>query len=83
MRIVIMNSDKAYGILSLLWDDVLIANWFNKQHIEEFLHKKLTEEQYRDIVALYNDGSMCDVISGAIRDWLAEVRYQINDILKE
>ena len=72
-----MISKIAGKIVALLWDDVLIANWFDKQWFEEEFKINLTEEQYRNIVNEYNDSNMPDAITREIKDWIFD-----NDIIE-
>ena len=69
-----MNSNKAGKIIGLLWSEIIIANWFNKEWVEQEFNVKLTESQYRDIVDMYNDSNMPDVITNEIRDWFIDCK---------
>ena len=73
-----MDSKQASVIVGCCWKDLLIANWFSKNWFEETYSINLTEKQYKDIVALYNDSNMPDIITREIKEWVFD-----NSILKE
>ena len=77
-----MNNKDAGKIVSLLWNEILIANWFNKKWFEEEYKINLTDSQYKDIVLLYNDSNMPDIITREIREWVIDNNI-IEEILKE
>ncbi len=64
-----MDSKQASVIVGGQWNNLLIANWFDKEWFENEFHLKLTEKQYKEIVELYNDSNMPDIITQEIRDW--------------
>ena len=67
-----MNSEKASKIVSLLADDVLIVNWFNKEWFEEAYKITLTEEEYKFIIEKYQDTNWCDDGNRIIEDFMAD-----------
>jgi len=73
-----MNNKQASVIVGCCWKDLLIANWFDKEWFEGTYSINLTEKQYKDIVALYNDSNMPDIITQEIRDWVND-----NTIIEE
>jgi len=72
-----MNSEIAGKIIGLLWNDILIANWFNKEWVEQEFKVKLTESQYQDIVDEYNNSGIPDHITQDISEWFTD-----NDIIE-
>jgi len=58
--------------ISSLCDEVLVANWFTKEHVEGFLDKKISEDEYLKILEHYNDHGIADDISEAMKEWLNE-----------
>ncbi|KKK88367.1 hypothetical protein LCGC14_2743910 [marine sediment metagenome] len=73
-----MNNKDAGKIVSLLWNDILIANWFDKEWFEETYKIILNEDQYKQIVEEYNFSNMPDVITKEIQEWIAD-----NDIIAQ
>ena len=73
-----MNNKVAGKIVSLLWNDILIANWFDKEWFEETYKIILNEDQYKQIVEEYNFSNMPDVITKEIQEWIAD-----NDIIAQ
>lgn len=71
-----MDSKKAGQIVGSFWEDILIANWFDKEWFEDTYKVELTEKEYREIVELYNQSDMCDYITQEIEEWTTG-----NDIL--
>ena len=61
-------------------DKVLVANWFLPEHIELFLGREITEQEYLTIVGEWKRGGCADSVSEEIRSWLLQV---IDDILAE
>ena len=73
-----MNNKVAGKIVSLLWNDILIANWFDKEWFESTYSINLTNKQYKQIVLDYNDSNMPDIITEEIQEWIAD-----NDIIAQ
>ncbi len=73
-----MNNKDAGIIVSKMWNDILIANWFDKEWIEQEFGVSLSEWNYREIVRLYNESNMSDKITEEIRDWFID-----NEILEK
>ncbi len=73
-----MNNKVAGKIVSLLWNDILIANWFDKEWFESTYSINLTNKQYKQIVLDYNDSNMPDIITKEIQEWIAD-----NDIIAQ
>lgn len=51
---------------------VLVANWFEKEHIRSLLDRNISDEEYQEIVDTWNDRGIFDCISELIRDWLID-----------
>lgn len=67
-----MNSKQASQNVGNLYDDLLIANWFDKEWFENEFHIILTDFQYRQIVESYNDSGMSDHITQDIKEWVSD-----------
>ena len=57
-------------VINELANKILIANFFEKEHIEEMLGKKITEQEYSDIVSKWNDNGCWDEITEMVRNWI-------------
>ena len=51
---------------------ILVANWFEKEHIEEFLQSKISDERYQEIIDIWNKRGIHDYVSELMRDWLID-----------
>lgn len=71
--------DNYHASISHESDKVLIPNWFLPEHIEEFLGRELTEDEYLRLIAYWHDNGCFDSISDEIRSW---VQSNIDEILK-
>ena len=49
---------------------ILVANWFEKEHVEEFLQSKISDERYQEIIDAWNKHGIYDEISVLVREWL-------------
>jgi hypothetical protein len=50
----------------------LVANWFEKLHVEHILGRSLTRKEFERIVEKWNDQGCFDEISDLIIEWLTE-----------
>ena len=57
---VILDTEKVY-----------VANWFNKEHFELFLNRKLTDKEFIDIKSDLDESFLCDEVSELVRDYLS------------
>lgn len=51
---------------------VLVANWFEKEHIRFLLDRNVSDEKYQEIVDMWNDRGIFDAITELVRDWLID-----------
>ena len=57
----------AWDIISMLSDEILIANWYDKEDLEQILGHSLTDRQYKEIVEAWNRYAIHDQINEIIR----------------
>lgn len=67
-----MDNKIAGKIVSLLWNDILIANWFDKEWFNTEFDTEFTEAEYKEIVRQWNNSNMFDYISELVRDWIVD-----------
>jgi len=55
-------------------------NWFNKEHFEHFLDRKLTDEEFNELKIELSRSNICDVISEEVKEFLHLVK---DDVFKK
>ncbi len=65
----IVNED-FHEALCYLSDYILIANWYDKEDLENVIDKELDEEEYRKIIEEWNDDGLHDEVNEVIRDFI-------------
>lgn len=51
---------------------ILVANWFEREHIQTLLDRNISNEEYQRIVDEWNKRGMFDAITELVRDWLVD-----------
>jgi len=67
----IVNED-FHEALCYLSNYILIANWYDKEDLENVIDKELDEEEYRKIIEEWNDDGLHDEVNEVIRDFMNE-----------
>lgn len=52
---------------------VFVPNWFEKEHFEEFIGKKLTNEKFEELCSQLEEKGICDEVSRLIEEWLNRI----------
>lgn len=68
--------------MNISTEEYLVPNWFNKGHIESFMKRKLTDQQFKEILEYYDDSGICDHISQDIREWIGDNREEIDELIE-
>ena len=76
-------SEIAFNLVSTLGKYILIANFYNKEHIELFMNTELTEKQYQKIVRWCNNSDICSHINSTTKQFLLDNQDEIIEILEE
>lgn len=59
-------------------DKVLVANWFDKDTLEVFLDRKLSDEEYAKFVEKWNLEGWYDYISAIVSQWANAVDKELS-----
>jgi hypothetical protein len=65
--------DKYQKIMGDVSDHIIVANWFLPEHIETFIGRKITEEEYLKLVREWQDDELDELtnhIIATVEDWL-------------
>jgi len=63
-------------------EEILIANWFTKDILEDLLGYKLTDGEFREILEHWHNSGAWNDVSDTVREWVAQEFERTKDGLK-